>query len=93
MQGGGELPWEVTCRGVVDGIAMVIHMTRREGRRLSRKPHTSRLRREGEPMGHSKTRTNRAHKLKSKRSARIGVLILIGGMLRSSRKRNLNPGW
>ena len=21
MQGGGELPWEVTCRGVVDGIA------------------------------------------------------------------------
>ncbi len=34
MQGGGELPWEVTCRGVVDGIALVIHMTRREGRRL-----------------------------------------------------------
>ena len=34
MQGGGDLPWNVTCRGVVDGIAMVIHMTRREGRRL-----------------------------------------------------------
>ena len=34
MQAGGELPWEVTCRGVVDGIAMVIHMTRREGRRF-----------------------------------------------------------
>ena len=34
MQGSGELPWEVTCRGVVDGIAMVIHMTRREGRRF-----------------------------------------------------------
>ena len=34
MQGGSELPWEVTCRGVVDGIAMVIHMTRREGRRF-----------------------------------------------------------
>ena len=34
MQGGGDLPWEVTCRGVVDGIAMVIHMTRREGRRF-----------------------------------------------------------
>ena len=32
-------------------------------------------------MGHSKTRTNLAHKLKSKRSARIGVLILMGGML------------
>ena len=39
MQGGGELPWEVTCRGVVDGIAMVIHMTRCEGRNvLSKKP-------------------------------------------------------
>ena len=34
MQDGGELPWEVTCRGVVDGIAMVIHMTRREGKRF-----------------------------------------------------------
>ena len=34
MQGGGSLPWEVTCRGVVDGIAMVIHMTRHEGRRF-----------------------------------------------------------
>ena len=34
MQGGGELPWEVTCRGVVAGIALVIHMTRREGRRF-----------------------------------------------------------
>ncbi len=31
---GGELPWEVTCRGVVDGIALVIHMTRHEGRRF-----------------------------------------------------------
>ena len=35
MQGGGELPWDVTCRGVVDGIALVIHMTRREGRRFA----------------------------------------------------------
>ena len=34
MQGGGDLPWDVTCRSVVDGIAMVIHMTRREGRRF-----------------------------------------------------------
>ena len=34
MQAGGALPWEVTCRGVVDGIAMVIHMTRREGKRF-----------------------------------------------------------
>ena len=34
MQAGGALPWEVTCRGVVDGIAMVVHMTRRQGRRF-----------------------------------------------------------
>ena len=34
MQGGGDLPWDVTCRGVVDGIAMVIHMTRTDGRRF-----------------------------------------------------------
>ena len=34
MQGGGNLPWEVTCRGVVDGISMVIHMTRADGRRF-----------------------------------------------------------
>ena len=34
MQGGGNLPWDVTCRGVVDGIAMVIHMTRADGRRV-----------------------------------------------------------
>ena len=34
MQAGGELPWEVTCRGVVDGIAMIIHMARREGKRF-----------------------------------------------------------
>ncbi len=34
MQAGGEIPWDVTCRSVVDGIAMVIHMTRREGRRF-----------------------------------------------------------
>ena len=34
MQAGGALPWEVTCRGVVDGIQMVVHMTRRRGRRF-----------------------------------------------------------
>ncbi len=34
MQAGGALPWEVTCRGVVDGISLVIHMTRRRGRRF-----------------------------------------------------------
>ena len=33
-RGGGDLPWDVTCRGVVDGIAMVIHMTRADGRRF-----------------------------------------------------------
>ena len=34
MQGGSPLPRDVTCRGVVDGIAVVIHMTRRERRRV-----------------------------------------------------------
>ncbi|MDE0395564.1 MAG: ATPase, T2SS/T4P/T4SS family [Gammaproteobacteria bacterium] len=34
MQDGGTLPWEVTCRGVVDGIHMVVHMTRHRGRRF-----------------------------------------------------------
>ena len=34
MQAGDALPWEVTCRGVVDGIALVIHTTRRDGRRF-----------------------------------------------------------
>ena len=34
MQEGGALPWEVTCRNVVDGISMVIHLTRRDGRRF-----------------------------------------------------------
>ena len=54
MQGGGELPWEVTCRGVVDRIAMVIHMTRREGRRVVEEaPVRQGLRCEGKPMGHS----------------------------------------
>ena len=34
MQAGGNLPWEVICRGVVDGIALVIHITRRHGHRF-----------------------------------------------------------
>ena len=34
MQAGDALPWEVTCRGVVDGIALVVHVTRRKGRRF-----------------------------------------------------------
>ena len=33
MQAAGNIPWEVTCRGVVDGIDLVIHITRRHGRR------------------------------------------------------------
>ena len=36
MQAGGALPWEVTCRGVVDGISLVVHMTRRRGPTLRR---------------------------------------------------------
>ena len=34
FEAGGALPWEVTCRGVVDGISLVVHMTRRGGRRF-----------------------------------------------------------
>ena len=30
----GSFPGKITCRGVVDGISMVIHMMRREGRRF-----------------------------------------------------------
>ena len=82
MQGGGELPWEVTCRGVVDGIAMVIHMTRREGRRfVEGSGIRQRLRREGEPMGNRTTGMNLASKLKTKRTARIGIALLVFGML------------
>ena len=33
MQDGGGLPWEVICRSVVDALAMVLHMARRDGRR------------------------------------------------------------
>ena len=34
MQAEGALPWEVTCRGVVDGISLVVHVTRQGGRRF-----------------------------------------------------------
>ena len=30
----GDVPWEVVCRGVVDGIAVVLHIARTEGRRV-----------------------------------------------------------
>ena len=29
----GDLPWEVVCRSVVDGIAHILHITRHKGRR------------------------------------------------------------
>lgn len=29
----GDLPWEVVCRSVVDGISLILHMTRIAGRR------------------------------------------------------------
>ena len=38
MQAGGNLPWEVTCRGVVDAIDLVIHITRRQGHRYVEDP-------------------------------------------------------
>ena len=57
MQGGGELPWDVTCRGVVDGIALVIHMTRREGAAIrGRSRRGARLRRRDHYMGQPPTR-------------------------------------
>ena len=34
MQGGGNVPSDAICRGVVDRVAMVIHMTRGDGRRV-----------------------------------------------------------
>ena len=34
MQGGGDLPWDVMGWGVVDGIAMAIHIIRADGRRI-----------------------------------------------------------
>ena len=34
IQGGGRPRWDVTPRSVVDGIAIVIQMTRRKGRRV-----------------------------------------------------------
>ena len=30
----GDVPWEVVCRGVVDGIAVVLHIARTDGRRV-----------------------------------------------------------
>ena len=35
MQAGGELPWSVTCRSIVDGIRIVVHMTRCKGKRFT----------------------------------------------------------
>ncbi len=34
MQAGDALPWDVTCRGVADGVALVLHAARRDGRRF-----------------------------------------------------------
>ena len=80
MQGGGELPWEVTCRGVVDGIAMVIHMTRREGRRFVEEAvYVKGYEVKGEPMGNRTVGVNITSKLKTKRTAWIGIALLVFG--------------
>ncbi len=34
MQAGDALPWDVTCQGVVDGIALILHMARHGARRF-----------------------------------------------------------
>ena len=57
MQGGGHLPWNVTCRGVVDGIAMVIHMDApRRAAVRGRSRRGERLRRRDKHMGRATTR-------------------------------------
>ena len=96
MQGGGDLPWEVICRSVVDGISMVIHMTRREGRRYveealhvgdyditkRRWPLPAR----GLPVftrhtGRGKAMMTTDKRLRKKRAARIGGLMCFGGII------------
>ena len=42
-------------------------------------------------MGNRTTGMNITSKLKSKRTARIGVVILVGGMLALIPRRNMNP--
>ena len=72
MQGGGDLPWEVTCRGVVDGISMVIHMTRADGRRFVEEAAVCQgLRRRNESMEHRTTPAS-----ESLRLGRARILIL-----------------
>ena len=73
MQGGGDLPWDVTCRGVVDGISMVIHMTRADGRRfVEEAAFVQRLRRRNESMEHRTTPAS-----ESLRLGRARILILL----------------
>ena len=52
MQAGGALPWEVTCRGVVDGIHLVVHMARRGPAVRRGSPRGPGLRRGRQPLDH-----------------------------------------
>ena len=53
MQAEGALPWEVTCRGVVDGISLVLHITRQTRQTVRRGGHPGPgLRRGHRPLGH-----------------------------------------
>ena len=70
MQAEGALPWEVTCRGVVDGIALVLHTARQRGRRFVEEgARSARLRRGQGPLdrrtdlgrGPTKPRKNSTH--------------------------------
>ena len=82
MQGGGELPWEVTCRGRGgwdrDGHS---HDAARGAALCRGSRIRQRLRREGEQMGYRTAGMNIASKLKTKRTARIGIALLVFGML------------
>ena len=61
---------------------MVIHMTRREGRRfVEEAAYVKGYDAKENKWDIERLESNFASKLKTKRSARIGVLILMGGML------------
>ena len=93
MQGGGELPWEVTCRGVVDGIAMVIHMDAPRGAAV-RGGSAARqgLRSEKQPMGHSKNRGRRRLTLPLPLRAKMtGLAMFVGGFMGLITSAQLDP--
>ena len=79
MQGGGDLPWEVTCRGVVDGIAHGDpHDPRRRPALCRRSRVRSRLRPEDQRMGYRTTRPQGALRACRIRSYVAALAVLAG---------------